>query len=376
MRIAIVSNTAWYLSNFRLNLMRALNDAGHSVVAIAPLDEYADSIRESGIRFLSVPISGEGVNPFVELRSVYCLWRIFRQEKIDIVLSYTPKGNLYSALASIVAGLKFVPNVSGLGRAFIKKSAVTRVVQVLYRITFRRAQRIFFQNNDDLNIFVNLGLVQADKTERLPGSGVDLSRFSPPSSVERPVGAFVFLLVARMLWDKGVGEYVTAARIVRETHPYARFQLLGFLDVANPSAISRDQVDAWVDEGIVEYLGHTNDVRPFFAGADCVVLPSYREGVPRTLLEAAAMARPIVTTNAPGCKDTVLDGETGWLCEPANADDLASKLLKVLALSPLDRAEMGARGRSFVEASFDEKIVIDKYVTLVAKLGAAQRLQT
>ncbi len=223
-----------------------------------------------------------------------------------------------------------------------------------------------------MGVFVSSGLVRPEKAERLPGSGVDLSRFAPTPPVARPADALVFLLVARMLWDKGVGEYVEAARSVRMLHPGARFQLLGFLDVDNPSAIPRAQVNAWVAEGVVNYLGPTDDVRPFLTQADCVVLPSYREGVPRTLLEAAAMARPVITTDAPGCRDTVVDGETGFLCRPADAPDLADKLLRFITLTPEARQTMGQHGREFVEQSFDERLVIGRYLEVVAEIAAPQ----
>ncbi|NDP61889.1 glycosyltransferase family 4 protein [Polaromonas sp.] len=370
MHIAVVSNTAWYLFNFRLNLMLALQAAAHTVVAVAPDDAYAQRIRDAGIAFEAVPISGGGTHPVRELQSVLRLGAVFRRHQVSLVLSYTPKGNLYSALACIALRVPFVPNVSGLGRAFIRKSLVTRVAKTLYRLTFGRAHRVFFQNLDDMAVFVDGGLVRASQAERLPGSGVDLSRFSPTAPIARAVDAPVFLLVARMLWDKGVGEYVEAARSVRALHPGARFQLLGFLDVANPSAIPRTQVEAWVAEGVVEYLGPTDDVRPFLVLADCVVLPSYREGVPRTLLEAAATARPVITTDAPGCRDTVLDGETGFLCRPADALDLADKLLRFVALAPEERQTMGLRGRAFVEQNFDERLVIERYLAVVGDVAA------
>ncbi len=369
MRIAVVSNTAWYLFNFRLNLMQALQTAGHTVVAAAPVDVYAERIRAAGFVFEDIPISGGGTNPLTEIKSVFALWRMLRRQRIDLVLSYTPKGNLYSALACIALGVPFVPNVSGLGRAFIRKSLVTQVAKTLYRLTFGRARRVFFQNLDDMAVFVNSGLVRPEQAERLPGSGVDLTRFVPTPSAARPAEVPVFLLVARMLWDKGVGEYVEAARSVRALHPGARFQLLGFLDVANPSAIPRTQMEAWVAEGVVEYLGPTDDVRPFLEQADCVVLPSYREGVPRTLLEAAATARPVITTDVPGCRDTVLDGKTGFLCRPADAPDLADKLLRFIALTPEERQAMGLRGRAFVEQNFDERLVIGRYLAVVGDLS-------
>ena len=370
MRIAVVSNTCWYLFNFRLNLMLALQAAGHTVIAVAPSDAYAQRIRDAGIAFEAVPISGGGTQPLRELQSVQRLGAVFRRHRVGLVLSYTPKGNLYSALACIALRIVFVPNVSGLGRAFIRKSLVTQVAKALYRLTFGRAHRVFFQNLDDMAVFVTSGLVQKAKTERLPGSGVDLVRFLPMPLVARPTDQPVFLLVARLLWDKGVGEYVQAARIVRAIYPGARFQLLGFLDVANPSAVPRADVEAWVAEGVVDYLGQTDDVRPCLEQADCVVLPSYREGVPRTLLEAAAMARPVITTDAPGCRDTVIDNKTGFLCRTADASDLAEKILNFIVMMPDARLKMGQCGRTFVEKNFDEQLVIQKYLKLVDELRA------
>lgn len=369
MRIAVVSNTAWYLFNFRLNLMLALQQAGHTVVAVAPQDAFVERIRAAGINFEVVAISGGGTNPWTETKSVMALWQLLGRQRIEMVLSYTPKGNLYCALACIARGVPFVPNVSGLGRAFIRRSPVTWVAQMLYKLTFGRAHRVFFQNLDDMGVFVRAALVQVEKAERLPGSGVDLTRFVPCSPPSRASDSLVFLLVARMLWDKGVGEYVQAARSMRASHPGARFQLLGFLDVANPSAISRSQMDQWVAEGVVEYLGQTDDVRPHLVQADCVVLPSYREGVPRTLLEAAATSRPVITTDAPGCRDTVIDGESGYLCRPGDAADLTDKLLRFAALAPVQREAMGRKARAFVAQNFDERVVIDRYLSVVNAIG-------
>ena len=370
MRVAVVSNTCWYLFNFRLNLMLALQAAGHTVIAVAPSDTYAQRIRDAGIVFEAVPISGGSIQPLQELQSVQRLGAVFRRQQVGLVLSYTPKGNLYSALACIALRIVFVPNVSGLGRAFIRRSLVTQVAKALYRLTFGRAHRVFFQNLDDMAVFITSGLVQKAKAERLPGSGVDLARFLPMPPVAKPTDQTVFLLVARMLWDKGVGEYVQAARTVRAIHPGARFQLLGFLDVANPSAVPRAEIEAWVAEGVVDYLGPTDDVRPCLGHADCVVLPSYREGVPRTLLEAAAMARPVITTDAPGCRDTVVDGKTGFLCRTADASDLAEKILRFIAMTPDARLAMGQYGRTFIEKNFDEQLVIQSYLNLVEKLQA------
>lgn len=371
LHIAVVANTAWYLFNFRLNLMHALQAAGHTVVAVAPTDEYADRIRAAGIAFEPVPISGGGVNPMRELRSVLRLRGLFRRQHVALVLSYTPKGNLYAALASISAKIPFVPNVSGLGRAFGRRSLVTVIARGLYRLTFPRARHVFFQNNEDMAVFLDSGLASGAQSDRLPGSGVDLARFEPAPPTGHAADAPVFLLVARMLWDKGVGEFVKAARTVREVYPDAAFHLLGFLDSDNPSAISRVQMEKWTQEGAVIYLGETDNVRPFVAAADCSVLPSfYREGVPRVLLEAAAMARPIITTETAGCRDTVIDGVTGFLCQPADAADLATKMLTFLTLDPTQRMEMGWRGRAYIERNFDERIVVGRYLEIVNRIAA------
>lgn len=370
MRIAVVANTAWYLVNFRLNLMRLLQAHGHEVVAIAPPDEVQSvRLRSAGVMFVPVPISGAGTHPWRELQSVLGLRRVFKTHGVQAVLSYTPKGNLYAALAALSLRLPFVPNVSGLGRAFIRTSWVTVVVKLLYKLTLGRAHKVFFQNLDDMATFVDAGLAPQVRCQRLPGSGVDLSRFALQPMPDHAPDAPVFLLVARLMWDKGVGEFAEAAKLVRQRYPRAQFQLLGFLDVDNPSAVPRAQVAAWEAEGLLTYLGSTDDVRPFLAAADCVVLPSYREGVPRTLLEAAATGRPVITTDAPGCRDTVIDGQTGWMCRVADATDLASRMLLFLEMPMAQRARMGELGRQRVEAEFDERLVLQAYVKVVQTMN-------
>jgi glycosyltransferase involved in cell wall biosynthesis len=388
MRIAVIANTSWYLYNFRLTLMQALMAAGHEVVAVGPSDDYAGKLVAAGVRHRAIPLTGASVNPLRELCTVWALHRIFRDERVDVVLSYTPKGNIYGAMAAAMNGLRTVPNVSGLGRVFIRHSPLTWLVKKLYQFTFGRSERVFFQNQDDLGMFVHLGLVEADKAIRLPGSGVNLARFSSSAQAATPLGnksasagpgnpngaeKFVFLLVARLLWDKGVGEYVEAARKVRGKFPMAEFRLLGFLDVQNPSAIPRVQVEAWVEEGVVRYLGSTDDVLPHLREADCVVLPSfYKEGVPRTLLEAAAMEKPIITTDASGCRDAVDDGVTGFLCGLRDAGDLADKMLRMIEMDRNHFQAMGQRGREKMMNEFDERIVINRYLDVVDEIAKSR----
>ena len=218
--------------------------------------------------------------------------------------------------------------------------------------------------------------MRAEVTELLPGSGIDLNRFTPAATtvVHDVNSKFRFLLIARMLRDKGVGEYVVAAKLLRERWPLAEFCLLGFVDVQNPAAISSAEMDAWVAEGVVTYLGVSDDVRAQIAVADCVVLPSYREGTPRTLLEAAAMARPIITTDAVGCREVVDDGVNGYLCKVRDAGDLAEKMERMLSLSPEQRSKMGYQGRAKMVAEFDEQIVIDKYLAAIEDILARRTI--
>lgn len=367
MKIIIALNTAWNLVNFRAGLIRALVASGYEVVAVAPADEYAGRIELLGCRYAPLPMDNKGTHPVRDLLLLWRFYRFLRGERPAMFLGFTVKPNVYGSLAAHALRIPVINNIAGLGAVFIKDSWLTQLVRGLYRLALSRSARVFFQNEDDRRLFVESGLVRVEQTDRLPGSGLDLARFTP-----EPIplnGEHVrFLLIARMLWDKGVGEYLDAARILRKRYPQAEFCLLGFLDVKNPAAISREQMASWVDEGMVVYLGETDDVRPHVAAVDCIVLPSYREGVPRTLLEAAAMSRPIITTDAVGCRETVEDGVNGYLCQPRDAADLAEKMERMIALSPESRAEMGRRGREKVEREFDEQIVINRYLEVIEQI--------
>jgi len=368
-KIALVANSVWYLANFRLNLARSLQDAGFEVIAVAPPGADSARIEATGVRFVPMLVGNSGTNPASDLLLFFRLFRLLRQERPAVFLGYTIKPNIYGGLACRILAIPSVHNISGLGTVFIRVTWLTRVVRILYRQALKSSGKVFFQNSDDHELFVKLGLVQAGKTQVLPGSGVDLARFSPPSVVESDSAApFRFLLVARMLWDKGVGEYVEAARKLKAEGRDVECRLLGFLGVDNPTAIPPETVASWEAQGFIHYLGAAEDVRPHLAESDCVVLPSYREGTPRSLLEAAAMARPIITTVSVGCRDAVDDGQTGLLCRPRDADDLADKMRQIMDLPQAARAQIGQKGRSKMERQFDEAIVIDRYMRAVKSL--------
>lgn len=375
MHIAVVSNTAWYLFNFRLNLLEAMKNNGHSLILVVPEDKYSKKLNDMGYKITNIYLKGSSINPIKEIYTIFNIYSILHKNKVDLVLSFTPKANIYSAIIAILHKIPFIPGVSGLGRVFIKRNIITYIVLLLYKLTFNKAIKVFFENLDDRKLFISYKILSEKNAIHVPGTGIDLNYFKPLENynIDKLIKNKVnihsqntsFLLMARILWDKGIGEYVSAARVIRENFPNVKFKILGFLDVSNPSAISRDLFNKWIEEDVIEFLGQTDDVRPFISESDCVVLPSYREGLPRTLLEAASMARPIITTNVPGCKDTLVDGLTGLLCESANADDLASKIYSFLLLSYEERLQMGSRGRQFIQEKFDESIVINKYLNII-----------
>lgn len=365
-KVVIALNTAWNLLNFRAGLIRALVAAGYEVVAVAPPDEYAVRLSALGCRFVPLTMDNQGTHP---VRDLLLLWRFFglmRAERPDVYLGYTVKPNVYGSLAARALGIPVINNIAGLGAVFIKGGWLNQLVKGLYRVSLSRSRKVFFQNNDDRMLFITSRLVPGGVTDLLPGSGIDLAKFSPvPFPAKAPVR---FLLIARMLWDKGVGEFVEAARLLKLRGVHADFCLLGFLDVQNPAAISRQQMNDWVAEGNVRYLGVSDNVREEISQADCVVLPSYREGTPRTLLEAAAMARPIVTTNTVGCREVVDDGVNGYLCRLKDGADLAEKMERIMVMSSVAREAMGLRGREKVEREFDEQIVIKKYLQAIEEV--------
>jgi glycosyltransferase involved in cell wall biosynthesis len=371
-KIMISVNTAWNIHNFRSGLIRALINQGYQVVTVAPEDEYVQRLKDLGCRFVNMPMNRNGTHPGRDLSLLMRYFMVLRTERPLAYLGYTIKPNVYGSIAAHALRIPVINNIAGLGSTFIHSSLLTRLVRLLYKFSLHRSYRIFFQNGDDQELFIKAGLVRPGVTDRLPGSGMDLARYRPVQSAPAAQRPFRFLLLARMLKDKGVEEFVEAARTVRRQFPAIQFHLLGFVDGANSNSISFEKIKGWEQEGLVSYLGKTDDVRPYLAEADCVVLPSYREGSPRSLLEAAAMARPIIATNAVGCREVVEHDVNGMLCEVRDACDLADKMLQMVNLPPDRRLEMGRAGRRKVELQFDEKLVIQKYLDTIDEIAAAK----
>ncbi len=360
--IVIAANSAWNIANFRAALIEGFRAANWHVVALAPDDGSADRIRSLGAQFVPIRIDSSGTSMVRDARLLMDYLAVLRKLRPRAFLGFTVKPNIYGSLAASLLGVPTVNNISGLGTAFMGRGPLNWLVSRLYRLALAKSKRVFFQNRDDLDLFVTERLVRPAQAERIPGSGVDLDLFRPSAAPGRDGRPFRFLFVGRLLRDKGLLEYVEAARRLRESWPRAEFAILGFAGSDNRSAVPIADVERWRDEGLVTYLGETEDVRRFLEASDCVVLPSYREGLPRTLLEAAAMARPMIATDVPGCREVVADGENGFLCEARSAGSLASAMERMLRLKPGERAAMGRRAREMVEREFDQALVVKAYL--------------
>ena len=359
MKVAIVINTSWNIYNFRLGLIKALIEDGHEVVAVAPEDGYSKLLIENGCEFFHVFIDNQGVNPIKDLKLIYGLWKLYRNIKPDVVLQYTIKPNIYGSLAARFLKIPTINNVSGLGTVFLKDNLLSKISRSLYKLAFRFPAKVFFQNKDDEKLFVDDKLVKPEKTEVIPGSGINIGKFAKtPMQFQ---SGYTFLLISRIIQDKGIREFIEAIKILKSESINAHFQILGPKEPGHKRGIPLAEIDSWITDGLIEYLGTSDDVRPFISHAQCIVLPSYREGTPRTLLEAASMGRPLIATDVPGCREVVKHGHNGLLCEVRNAQDLADKMRQMLALDESAARVMADNSRKMAEGNFDEQIVINKY---------------
>jgi len=358
-KIAIVLNSPWQAYNFRLNLARSLKNANYEVCFIAPYDKKYSTLLEKEFNCYYVNIDAKGVNPISDFKSIVSLYRIYKNINPHAVLNFTIKPNIYSSIVAGVLGIKVISNITGLGTVFIKQTYVTKIAKLLYRFALKYNNKVFFQNKDDLNLFLKNTLVIEEKVDLLPGSGVDLNKFTPVQKQNN--NKIVFLLIARLLKDKGVLEFIDAVKIIKKKYENVEFQILGAVGVENKTAIIKEELQSWIDDSLVSYLGTTDEVQEIIAQCDCVVLPSYREGTPRSLLEACAMQKPIIATNVVGCKEVVDDGVNGYMCKVKDSKDLADKFDKMIHLTSEQRESMGIAGRKKIIKEFDEKLVIGKY---------------
>lgn len=367
--IAITANTSWYIYNFRKNTIIELINKGINVHVISPFDDYTDKLRALGCQVYDIKIDGRGVNPVTDAFTCFHFFRLFLKLKPQTVLNFTPKNNIYSSIAAAPLNIPVINNIAGLGHAFISDGILNKIVRTLYKISQWKAEYIFFQNEEDMSVFRKHNIGAAAIKKRIPGSGADLKRFSfiPVQKTK----TLKFLLSARMLKEKGVYLFADAARHFKQKYGNkVDFSLLGFCDDQHPSGVNMDEIKTWVDEGIINYLGVTDKVENILKDVHCVVLPSYyREGVPKSLLEAGAMGKPIITTDNVGCRETVVNGFNGYLCEPGSLTSLVEAIEKIIESTEHELVQLGKNSRKHIASHFDETIVIDKYLSSISQVA-------
>lgn len=370
LKVAISINTSWNIYNFRMGLVKALLEADHEVIAIAPKDKYSEYLKDIGCTMEFLEMENTGSNPLKDMKLYWAYYKLYYRIRPDIILNFTIKPNIYGTLAANRLQIPVINNVSGLGTVFLNNNIVSKIAILLYRIAFRKANLVFFQNEIDKHDFLKVVSIPDDKIDLLPGSGINLTEYVPLK--KEPSGTFNFLMISRIIVDKGIYEYVKAAKLLKGKLEKVSFQLLGELDENHRRGFSKSSLLKWQDQELIEYLGSTESVESFINKADCVVLPSYREGTPRTLLEGAAMGKPLIATDVPGCNHVVEDGKNGYLCDVKSPESLASAMFKLYQDGSETRAAFGRASRTMVEEKFDEHIVVEKYLSWIIKLTNKQ----
>lgn len=366
MKIAFVTNTCWNIYNFRKGLVHHFIGNGDEVIAIAPRDQYTEKIEKWGVRFIEIPLDGTGVNPLKDASYLIKLIRIFRHEKPTVSLSYTIKSNIYSSIAGKITKVPTICNVSGLGTVFLVKGIVGRFAIQLYKSAFKFSDFIFFQNEDDRKLFTSVVSVDPNLIGMLPGSGINLKEFefSIPT-IEIPTK---FLMVSRLIIEKGVREFAEAASEFVGNEDVS-FTLIGNLDLSHSRTIQKEEVQKWIEEKWINYEEHSDNVAEVIKKHEVVVLPSYREGTPRSLLEGAAIGRALLASNVPGCKEVIKESYNGFLFKERSAKSIIDKVRLYLSLSKKEKLKLSSNSRKLVEEQFDENYVIQQYVHVIQQIS-------
>jgi glycosyltransferase involved in cell wall biosynthesis len=366
--ITLSANTSWYLYNFRASTIRRLLQEGYTVVCLSPDDGYGQKLQqELGCQWRALAMDNLGSNPLKDIGLVLCFWQYYRQLKPLVTFHFTIKNNIYGTWAARSLGIPSINNVSGLGTAFIRSGLVAKLVRLLYKASMPLATRVFCQNQEDYHLLIEQKLVPADRLQLLPGSGVNLQHFN--SQLRQPHdGVFRFLYAGRMLADKGLYELIEAVHNMNQPTIQCELWLCGFADVQNVSAITLEELEAWGRLPGVKWMGSSDNMVDVYAQVDAVVLPSYREGMPRGLLEAGAMGLPSVTTDVPGCRNIIENGFNGLICELKNSQALQQAMQKLLDMPARDRQRLSDNARQYVQENFDEGLVVEAAMQVISGL--------
>jgi len=355
------------MSYFRKGILQHLVQTGRKVVVIAPPDFKSQELIDLGCEFYPLPFQTKTTSPLADILLVFKIYKLYKKIAPEIVFQYTIKPNVYGSIAAKLLGITSVPVVTGLGYAFTHKTWINRLVKKLYWFSFLGLKEVWFLNQDDVNLFVKSRIIPEVKAKILPGEGVNMQHYAycPIENNHKK-----FLLIARMLWDKGISEFVEAARLIKKDHPDYSFLLMGPTGSDNPNAIPLDLIQKWENENVITYLGSSDDVATQIKEATAVVLPSYREGISKVLMEAASIGRPLVASNVAGCKELIEHGLTGYLCEVKNPKSLATQLIKLGTMSVDQLNKMGLAASNKMAKEFDEKHVIEFYMGTIKRKSA------
>ena len=354
MKVAVLSSFTTSLFWFRIDMMKSFQAAGCEVLAVGDgaESEWAERFAELNIRYRQIPVQRNGTSPVHDLKTFRALFQLLKEEKPDKIFAYQAKTVIYGGMAASLCGIReFYPMIAGVGSIFLDNSPKQKVIRSIlateYRLGMCRAPKIFFQNRDDLKFFTDLKILPEHKVVMIHGSGVNVEKFTPTALPEKPG----FLCISRLIRDKGVMEYLDAARKLRKLRPEAQCVLVGPFDT-NPSAIKPEELQSYVDDGSVIYVGQQKDVQPWLRDCTAYVLPSYHEGTPKTVLEALACGRPAITTDAPGCRETVTDGVNGYLVPVRDVDAIVAAMERILD-DPENTAMMARSARKIAEDIYD-----------------------
>ena len=368
MKIAIIENHIISTNTVRRKLTETFIEKGYNVTILSTgSPKELNFARKLGFNVINVGMSNTHPKEvFLYIKKVY---KALKEIKADLCLTFTMRPAIWGNMVSRILKIPVITNITGIGPLAESNSVAYRVARSLYRTALKKTKVVFFQNNDDLKIFLDKKFVRLEQAQIIPGSGVDVDFFKPIEKQHHDE-KFIFLFISRLIKDKGILEYVAAAEMVRQTYPYVVCQVIGpyYNQNLKDNIISEEQIMHWLDEGIINYLGAAEDVRPFIATADCIVLPSYREGMSNVLLEASSMQKPAIASNVTGCKEIIIDTKTGFLCKVKDADDLFEKMKKMVNLSESERQQMGVAGRKNIIEKFTKKIVIDAYLNNIQEI--------
>ncbi|MEP6927662.1 MAG: glycosyltransferase family 4 protein [Ginsengibacter sp.] len=364
-KIAVIENGLISTYTMREALMLRLIREGCEVYILTHTNSFVLQVEKMGLKVINI---GSGnLNPFKVSKYIYNLRRALKKIKPDVCLTFSIRPAIWGNFITRQLKIPTITNITGIGPLFISTNVVYRIARSMYKKALSKTKKVFFQNYDDMNLFLEWKFVKSSVAERIPGSGIDYNKFKPIILKEKDPDTFIFLFIGRLIKDKGIFEYISAARIVRKKIPHTAFNVMGPFWTQNlkKNTITHSQLHNWIDEGVIDYLGEKKDVRKFIAEADCIVLPSYREGTSNTLLEAASMGKPVITANTTGCREIVNDKVTGFLCRVKDENDLAEKMEQMIHLSADERNEMGKKARIKIIKEFDKQIVIDAYLKAI-----------